>query len=229
MTARSSWRRKMETQTHVEQPPMPGPGEPIPAPPFFPIEWPDPADAQLFWQHDKMHFPHPVTPMTASLFVDSFFRGVNTAAEAYEFPIRMYPHVFNTYVFNAIVPTVHTPEEAEEQGRKAEAAVGGAMGRQREIWDKERLPEIKQLFDVWEGFDLRGASLADLQAHLGQTIANGRRIWEIHFLVVFLAYLPISLFEEMYRDLFGEESAFDAYRLVQGFDNLTLQTARVLW
>ena len=55
------------------------------------------------------------------------------------------------------------------------------------------------------------------------------RIWEIHFLMVFLAYLPISLFEEMYRELFGEETAFDAYRLVQGFDNLTLQTARVLW
>jgi pyruvate,water dikinase len=208
---------------------MPGPGETIPLPPFFPVEWPDAADAQLFWRQDRMHFPHPVTPMTESLFVDSFFQGTNYAGKTYEFPVRMHPHVFNGYVFMSSIPTAHTPEEAEEQGKKAEAILGANMGRQREIWDNERLPEIKQILDAWDSFDLRGASLADLQEHLRQTVANGRRIWEIHFLVVFLAYLPISLFEELYRDLFGEATAFDAYRLLQGFDNLTVQTGRALW
>src|SRR5207237_1211979 len=39
----------------------------------------------------------------------------------------------------------------------------------------------------------------------------------------------ISLFEELYRDLFGQESAFEAYRLLQGFDNKTLESGRALW
>jgi pyruvate,water dikinase len=218
----------METETQQQAPSMPGPGESIPAPPYFPVQWRDPAEAQFFWQHDRMHFPHPLTPMTESLFVEHFYKGFNAAAAAYQFPIRMRPRVINGYAYHAVVPIV-PPEQMEEQGRKTEEAIGDPMARQREIWDSERLPEITRILDEWDGFDLRRASLDDLRRHLERTIENGDRIWEIHFLTVFVAYLPISLFEEMYRDLFGEETAFDAYRLVQGFDNLTLQTARVLW
>jgi phosphohistidine swiveling domain-containing protein len=218
----------MQADAHSGAPTMPGPGEPIPVPPYFPVQWRDPAEAQFFWQHDRMHFPHPLTPMTESLFVEHFYNGFNAAAAAYEFPIRMRPRVVNGYAFHAVVPIV-PPEQMEAQGEKTEQAVSDPMARQREIWDTERLPEINRILNEWDSFDLRGASLDDLRAHLERTITNGDRIWEIHFLTVFVAYLPISLFEEMYRDLFGEETAFDAYRLVQGFDNLTLQTARVLW
>jgi pyruvate,water dikinase len=37
------------------------------------------------------------------------------------------------------------------------------------------------------------------------------------------------MFEELYRDLFGSDGAFDAYRLLQGLDNKTVETGRELW
>ena len=39
----------------------------------------------------------------------------------------------------------------------------------------------------------------------------------------------ISLFDDFYRDVFGGVSDFDAYRLLQGFDNKTVESGRALW
>jgi pyruvate,water dikinase len=41
--------------------------------------------------------------------------------------------------------------------------------------------------------------------------------------------LGISLFDDFYRDLFGDEDAFQAYRLLQGFENKTLESNQALW
>ena len=39
----------------------------------------------------------------------------------------------------------------------------------------------------------------------------------------------ISLFDDFYRDVLGNVSDFDAYRLLQGFDNKTVASGRALW
>lgn len=39
----------------------------------------------------------------------------------------------------------------------------------------------------------------------------------------------MSLFDDLYRDLFGDEGAFTSYKLLEGFDNKTLETNRALW
>ncbi len=39
----------------------PAPGEQMPVPPDFPVVWENPGDEQLFWMHDAMHFPDPLT------------------------------------------------------------------------------------------------------------------------------------------------------------------------
>jgi pyruvate,water dikinase len=56
-----------------------------------------------------------------------------------------------------------------------------------------------------------------------------QRLWEIHFLLAFPMLLGISLFDDFYRDLFGDEDAFQAYRLLQGFENKTLESNQALW
>jgi pyruvate,water dikinase len=42
-------------------------------------------------------------------------------------------------------------------------------------------------------------------------------------------YRAIGDFARLYRDLFGRVSALEAYRLLQGFDNKTLDMGRGLW
>ena len=39
----------------------------------------------------------------------------------------------------------------------------------------------------------------------------------------------MSQLDDLYRDLFGANEAFGSYRLLQGFDNMTLEAGRALW
>jgi phosphohistidine swiveling domain-containing protein len=76
-----------------------------------------------------------------------------------------------------------------------------------------------------------------LAAHFARTVAGMERLWDIHMLVMFPAYTAISQFDDLYRDLFGAGGGpaadpgqpFGAYRLLQGFDNKTLEADRALW
>jgi pyruvate,water dikinase len=122
-----------------------------------------------------------------------------------------------------------SPEEMEAMGKRSQEKLGDAMARLGERWYGEFLPEIRQHLEYWDRFDLRGASMPELLAHLDETVTRFRRLWEIHFTVNFPMMLSISMFEEFYRDLFGSDGAFDAYRLLQGLDNKTVETGRELW
>ncbi|HKH77592.1 MAG TPA: PEP-utilizing enzyme [Rubrobacteraceae bacterium] len=91
------------------------------------------------------------------------------------------------------------------------------------------LPEIQGYLSDWDRFDLRGAPMPELVAHLDETVTKHLRLWEIHFTIAFPMMISMSTFEEFYRDLFGSDGAFDAYRLLQGLDNKTVETGRELW
>ena len=41
--------------------------------------------------------------------------------------------------------------------------------------------------------------------------------------------MAVSQFDDLHRDLFGGDGAFGSYRLLQGFDNKTLEVDRGLW
>src|SRR5262249_333635 len=93
----------------------------------------------------------------------------------------------------------------------------------------ESLPEVQQYLAWWKAFDLRGASMPQLLSHFDETIARLKRLSEIHFQIALPPYIAIVLFDQLYHDLFGEAGAFDAYRLLEGIDNKTLETNRALW
>src|SRR5687768_17827003 len=103
------------------------------------------------------------------------------------------------------------------------------MGRLSEAWNGDFIPEIKQYLAEWETFDLRGASLPELVTHLDAAIARNRRLYEIHMLVWFPMMMAISMFDDLYRDLLGGEGSFNAYRLLQGLENKTVESGRALW
>src|SRR5829696_6966300 len=203
---------------------------PIPAPPDFPVVWENPDDERLFWRRDAMHFPNPMNAQEDEFFVRiAQGNGFARASEAYDMPIRLRARRINTYLYSAAVPVVSSPEEMEGMGERSQKKLREAMARLGERWRGEYLPEIQEYLQDWDRFDLRGASMLELLAHLDDTVARFRRLWEIHFTVAFPMMLSMSMFEEFYRELFGSDGAFDAYRLLQGLDNKTIETGRVLW
>ena len=200
---------------------------PIPTPPDFPVTWEDTEDEGRFWQADPMHFPEPVTPIMESV-LETFNDGFRLASMAYEMPITIKSRRINTYIYNTVLPMV-PPEEMEARGKRAEANLKPAMGRLWELWSSELLPEFKEFLAFWEAFDLRHASMPALLAHLDETWDKLKRQWEIHFLVAFPFILAPSLFQEIYQELFEKDRGLDAYRLLQGFGNKTVEGDHALW
>ena len=202
----------------------------IPTPPGFPVVWENPDDERLFWTRDAMHFPAPVNELEDEFLIRiAQENGFARATEAYGMPFRLRPRLINHYLYTAVAPIMGSPEEMEAMGKRSQEKLGDAMARLGERWSGEFLPEIRQHLEYWDRFDLRGASMPELLAHLDETVTRFRRLWEIHFTVNFPMMLSISMFEEFYRDLFGSDGAFDAYRLLQGLDNKTVETGRELW
>ncbi len=231
----------------------PEPGKPTPTVPDFPVAWEKEGDEGLYWETQPSHYPDPMTPLEFELGVKTFnVHGLNHAAEVYDFPIRFDGRRINGYVYQAIIPVGAPPEivikvmnqlgrvvpglvdsiqnkAVGAQARKYLEKMEPVIARIGDYWNNDLLPEVKEHLSYWESFDLRGVAMPELLAHLEETEARARRLGEIHFLIDFPFLLAPSMFEDLYRELFGDENGLEAYRLLQGFDNKTLEADRVLW
>lgn len=201
----------------------------MPLPAHLPSPWEQPEDDERFWHSDRMHFPYPITMIDDVLMRTIYGPGMNHAFSTYDMPLRADARRFWGHHYDAISPLMLPEQEMEAMGKRSEEKLGATMGRLMERWETEWLPEIKQLLDDWERFDLRSASTSELLAHLDTTVRKMERVWSLHFEIVFPSQLPVSLFDEFYRDLFGSDDAFAAFGLLQGFDNMTLRAGSELW
>jgi rifampicin phosphotransferase len=218
---------QVEPRAAAQETSGPGAG-PSAAPPTFPVVWEQPDDEQRFWEQDRMHFPEPITMLDDALMRTVYGHGFNRAAEQYGLPVRGHTRRIGAYHYSSMAPNV-PPEQMEAQGKIAEERINPAMTGLAELWEREWLPEIQQHIAHWRAFDLASASVPELMAHLDDTMERTGRLWEIHFLLAFPMLLALSLFDDFYRDLFGDEDAFQAYRLLQGFENKTLESNQQLW
>lgn len=200
----------------------------IPTPPDFPVGWSSPEDALLFWTHDRMHFPNPLTPMMGSMLAATT-HGFSVARDAYDLPILPLYRRINGYAYLTVRPVATSPAEMEDLGKRAEQKLGAMMGRLDEVWKDELLPEIMEHMAFWEGVDLARLSMPALARHLDETAARMQRLMEVHFLLAFPFLLALSEFDEFYRDLSGSDGPFTSYQLLQGLDNKTLASGRALW
>jgi rifampicin phosphotransferase len=205
---------------------MPVPS-PIPTPPDFPIEWPTPEAALLFWQQDRMHAPLPMTPMSAWLTAH-FAVGFNEGLARLGQPIGTNVARINTYFYMSIGPNV-PPDQMAELEAQAEPILRAALENFWSRWEAEWLPEIQQYWREWEALNLSGATDDELSSHASRLIEIYERLWAIHMEVLLPAMAGISAFHDLYADLFPERNPLDAYRLLQGFDNKSLEAGRELW
>ena len=149
--------------------------------------------------------------------------GVEAAGRAYDVPLRIRTARINSYFYLAL--TAAPPAVGGRPDEKLDAAMAALDAR----WRDELLPEIKARLAFWDGFDLAGAAMPALRSHFDETVARELRLLEIHFLLWYPMLVAISSFQELYAEHFGETSALDAFKLLQGFENITVETGRALW
>jgi pyruvate,water dikinase len=204
-------------------------GQPLPVPDGLSLVWEQPEDAQLFWTRDAMHFPNPLTQIDEVLTQAVYRTGLNHGFATYSIPLRADVRRIWSHQYWSVTPLMLPDDEAAAMGQRSEELLGAAMGRLMERWENEWLPAIKQLLEDWEQFDLGGASMPDLLAHLDETLRRLDRAWMLHFEIVMPSQLPVSVFDEFLKELFGSEDAFAAYRLLQGHETNIFRAGSDLW
>jgi pyruvate,water dikinase len=227
----------------------PRPGQPIPTPEDFPVSWADPADSKLTWMRDT-HVSEPIAPLGYSVAA-ALIAGFNPAFKQLGMSIAFRIRSINGYIYGAGVPTDGPPEVVVKTIGAANRVAPGLIkllmgrimaGQAKQIldrlnptlarfdayWQDELLPEINQHFAYFEGCDLRGLSLQQLRAHFAESFRRAERLGTLHALGGNGAYAMIE-FEELYCELFDGASSLDALRLLQGFDNFSLEGDRALW
>jgi rifampicin phosphotransferase len=193
------------------------------------VEWEQPEDAQAFWQHDRMHFPQTITVLEDDLIRIVYSRGYDESSRYYGMPMRMHGRRFFGHHYVASEPTLSDPADMAAAAAQVQERMSVAMTQIRHRWEQHYLPEVLGHLHVFEAFNLSGARLPDLLAHLDETIGRLGRLWHIHFEATAPAYVAMSLFEEFYREIFPDADTFAPYALLQGFDNKTLESDRELW
>jgi pyruvate,water dikinase len=198
------------------------------------------------------HATEPRAPLSFSV-IAAVQRGFSPAMAQIGLPLSVRGMRINGYLYVALVPTDAPPEMVMKtigavnrlapglvkllMGRMAAGMTKQQLDRLNPIlarfdvyWHDELLPEIKQHLAYFESCDLRGLSLAQLRAHLAEGLTRVERTGgTLHALAGFPAIFAMSQFEELYCELFEGTTPLDALRLLQGFDNKTLEGDRVLW
>jgi rifampicin phosphotransferase len=227
----------------------PNPGQPIPNPPEFSVDWDDPRDAKLTWMAIPQ-YKTPISPLIHAV-VGAFMVGGNAGMQNAGLPFEVRIERINTYAYMGMVPKNAPPEVAmKAMGLLSRTApgvfkmmmskVGAGMSKQQEAalnplverfesyWLDELLPEIKQHIAYFERCDLRGMSLNQLRSHLVETFKRVDRMGALHGVIMPMLF-AMSQFEELYCELFEGATTLDALRLTQGFDNKTMEGDRALW
>ena len=211
----------------VEAVDQPKPAQ-IPIPENFPVTWQSPDDIQGFWMLERMHWPDPQPPLDYEVMRDAHEQ-FTWAFQSYGVPLQYEVRYLNYYWYFAVTPSVEDHSEMPARMQTGLENLGATVLRLQELWSAEWLPEVKEHLAYWEAFDLEGASMNDLLAHLEETVRRHKRVWQIHFLQTFPVYMAMDSFDELYRDLFGAERSLEAYELLQGFENKTVDLGRALW
>lgn len=213
------------------QPAQPVPGQPIPTPPDFPIEWRKPTDPELFWLRDVMHFPYQILPLAASFVENILEPTLNHGAARVEMPIRFHCRIFNTHYYSTTTPVLgpggnppQPPADADPMDHPSVRAVMNIA----DFWENQLLTETKRILAHCEAIDLSSATPEQMVGHFDDLMAQATRAWQIHFEIGHTMLLAMSLFDDFYQEVFGAD-ALGAYRLLQGLDNKSLEANRKLY
>ncbi len=172
----------------------------------FPIEW-EAGQRELFWVHDDLHIPNPVSPMYADiggwwLKCDYMFRRFGTP-----FASDWIVKIINGYVYTAAIPPqVGLHAEASEYGARYTprvpldpeytgqigAYLGWTLPYYAEnflTWWRTRLrPEMERNFERLDGYDTESVSLLELAILLEDAIDMHDRHWQIHWVLNFAQF-----------------------------------------
>ena len=177
----------------------------------FPVEWENPADAQLTWRFSAEHMPLAVTPLEFELGTQRFLEG---------FGWGMVPRQFNYYIYFALggpsqdpAPPPATAASVREAGRR---------------WRDDILPEVLRHTEHYRATDFGSLTNEQLASEIERLPEVRYRAGQLHTMAVRPHWEGMSLLIRTYKELTGGDD-LAAMRLVQGYPDKSFESAERLW
>ncbi len=214
----------------------------------FPIAWED-GQEKLFWVHDDLHIPNPVSPMYADiggwwLTCDYMFRRFGTP-----FASDWLVKVINGYVYTAAIPAkpgVHgagseygaryvgktpaDPAYASEMGAYLDWTLPYYASNFLDWWRDRFRPEMERNFQRLDTYDYDGATLLDLAVLLEDAIDVHDRHWRIHWQLNFSQFSATLALNKVIAEAKGAGDYGDLMgRLQSSTENRNWDAIEGLW
>ncbi len=214
----------------------------------FPIVWED-GQEKLFWFHDDLHIPNPISPMYADiggwwLTCDYMFRRFGTP-----FASDWLVKVINGYVYTAAIPakpevygagseygaryvgrTPVDPSYASQMGAYLDWTLPYYSDNFLDWWRTRYRPEMDSNLQRLDTYDYTGASLLELAILLEDVIDVHDRHWRIHWLLNFSQFSATLALNKAIAEAKGMGDYTDLMgRLQASTDNRNWDSIRQLW
>jgi len=204
--------------------------ETLPTPDDFRFQWDSPEEAAHFWMLDMMHWPHGLSPLSATMDMPAFMRGFTKAARELCMPFTsMHSKVIHGWVYMNAEPYSADPVQLERRMADMQAQMGkhvpGLLERWRDVYE----PEVRSINDETLKGDYSKLGDRDLADHLQAIVDKRERAGELHMLAVFPAMGAVMFYEQVYNQLFGEPKGSEHLQLLQGFPNKSIEVGVGLW
>ncbi len=203
---------------------------PLPVPADFPVTWQLPGDEHFFWFQDVMHFPMPLTPLTASLQLPAFSTGATRGLQHLMLPVVALRYVTqNHYVYGCSVPFMGTEAEVAARMEQMKHAVMGVMQDLMVRFRDEFIPRVVELADGMRDADHSGLGPRELAERVLGLREVYTELWDIHMQVNIPPMGAIAGLDELLTAVLGAEEAGRAHLMLQGFPNKSVETGQRLY
>ena len=196
----------------------------------FPITWNDPADEQLFWFQDNLHFPLPLTPLNATLFQTAFEIGASAAVSRLSMPIEgLRTTTQNGYLFLGPVPVHGDQQQMEARFAEMQRLTMELGPTVLQDWRETFEPQVLAAADRILSFDYAGSSTREVTAFVQTFKPALVAFWDIHMRVNIPTMNAVFGLEELLGQVLGGDAIPQARQLLQGFPNKSTELGQAYW
>lgn len=174
------------------------------------------------WTFDPSHYPEPLTPLSADVWLWAMGLGIQEATRELRAPFGGFDTKIDAggWAYEAEVEPDWEPDP--EHFRRA--ALGVA-----ERWEQEFMPRSHEITDEIRRLRPERGDAERAVADLDRLLELVREQWRIHFLVVVPVHAARELLHDAYVELLGKGDELEPYRLIEGLPNDTLVADQTLW
>ncbi len=192
----------------------------------FPIAWDDPGDLELTWEHDSMHMPFALSPLSID-YVQLIADGMVYGKAWFDSPYEVVFRYWNGYGYYAGRDLLPEPER-KAAGDAHTERVRAFIAESDAYWAGVALPELTATRSWFRAIPVETTPLADLVPVWNEAWERVARGWQIHFISIRGAYQITDDLADFYERVVPDAAPGHALNLIQGRTDVLHDVERAL-